>query len=95
MNTTSPTEFPPPIVNDAYLPASTGEVDRSGIETGTRLNLVTGEYRIAELIRGVLYDTDRSTLVASVTEVERPWPGVLESERGSGGGAAQDGSQTR
>ena len=35
------------------------------------------------------------SLVASVTEVERPWPGVLESERGSGGGAAQDGSQTR
>ncbi|HEX7369991.1 MAG TPA: hypothetical protein VF284_06895 [Rhodanobacteraceae bacterium] len=70
MKTTIPTEFPPPIVNDVYLPASTGEVDRSGIDTGTRLNLVTGEYRIAELIRGVLYDTDRSTLVASVTAVD-------------------------
>lgn len=63
-------EFPPPIVNDIYLPASTGEVGRDNSATGTRLNVVTGEYRIAELIRGILYDTDRSTLVASVTSID-------------------------
>jgi hypothetical protein len=35
------------------------------------------------------------SLTASLTKVERPWPGVLESTGGSGGGAKQDGSQTR
>jgi hypothetical protein len=35
------------------------------------------------------------SLVASLTKVERPWAGVVESGRGSGGGAKQDGSQTR
>jgi hypothetical protein len=69
-NPSTPTEFPPPIVNDVYLPASTGEQERTLPERGTRLNLVTGEYRIAELIRGVLYDTERSTLVASVTSID-------------------------
>lgn len=64
------TEFPPPIVNDVYLPESTRETDRSNPEDGMRLNLVTGDYRIAQLVRGVLYDTERSTLVASVTSVD-------------------------
>lgn len=68
MNTA--TEFPPPIVNDAYLSASSGEKERTIPEQGTRLNLVTGEYRIARLIRGILYDTGRATLVASVTSVD-------------------------
>ncbi len=35
------------------------------------------------------------SLTASLTKVERPWQGVLESTGGSGGGAKQDGSQTR
>ena len=35
------------------------------------------------------------SLVASLAKVERPWAGVVESTRGSGGGAKQDGSQTR
>jgi hypothetical protein len=35
------------------------------------------------------------SLTASLTKVERPWRGVLESNRGSGGVAKQDGSQTR
>jgi hypothetical protein len=35
------------------------------------------------------------SLVASLTTVERPWSGVVESSRGSGGGKEQHGSQTR
>jgi len=35
------------------------------------------------------------SLTASLTKVERPWQAVLESRSGSGGGAKQDGSQTR
>jgi hypothetical protein len=35
------------------------------------------------------------SLTASLTKVERPWQAVLESTSGSGGGAKQDGSQTR
>jgi len=35
------------------------------------------------------------SLVASLTKVERPWSAVVESTRGSGGGAERDGSQTR
>jgi hypothetical protein len=35
------------------------------------------------------------SLVASLTKIERPWPAVLESDRGSGGDAKRDGSQTR
>jgi len=35
------------------------------------------------------------SLVASLTKVERPWPAVLESRRGSGGDTERDGSQTR
>jgi hypothetical protein len=35
------------------------------------------------------------SLVASLTKVERPWAGVVESSRGSGGGKGPDGSQTR
>jgi hypothetical protein len=35
------------------------------------------------------------SLVASLTRIERPWAGMVESSRGSGGGAKQDGSQTR
>jgi hypothetical protein len=35
------------------------------------------------------------SLTASLTKVERPWRGVLESKSGPGGGAKQDGSQTR
>lgn len=71
MSTPNPaTEFPPPIVNDVYLPASSGEPERTVAEDGTRLNVVTGEYRIARLIRGILYDTGRATLVASVTSVD-------------------------
>lgn len=69
-NPSIPAEFPPPIVNDVYLPATIGEGDRGIAETGARLNLVTGEYRIAELVRGILYDTERSTLVVSVTSVD-------------------------
>lgn len=68
--TTIPGAFPPPIVNDVYFSASTGEGDRQVAEDGTRLNLVNGEYRIARLIRGILYDTERATLVASVTSVD-------------------------
>lgn len=65
-----PPEFPPPIANDVYLPESARETERSNPEDGTRLNLVTGDYRIAQLVRGVLYDTERATLVASVTSVD-------------------------
>jgi hypothetical protein len=35
------------------------------------------------------------SLTASLVRVERPWSGVLESASGPGGGAKQDGSQTR
>lgn len=71
MSTPNPVaEFPPPIVNDVYLPASSGETERTHPESGSRLNLVTGEYRVAHLIRGILYDTERSTLVASVTSID-------------------------
>jgi len=35
------------------------------------------------------------SLTASLTKVERPWQAVLESTSGSGGGARQNGSQTR
>jgi len=35
------------------------------------------------------------SLVASLTKVERPWAGVVESSRGSGGDAKPDGAQTR
>ena len=35
------------------------------------------------------------SLVASLTKVERPWAGVVESSRGSGGDAEQNGAQTR
>lgn len=73
MNTPNPNpqaEFPPPIVNDVHLPRDPARSEIDGPEDATRINMATGECRIARLIRGVLYDTDHSTLVASVSCVD-------------------------
>lgn len=69
MNTTTPSnaeKFPDPIINDAPVSKDTNPGSVNDPAQAFRINLETGDFRVARIINGIVYDTERSTLVASV-----------------------------
>lgn len=70
MNTPTPSnppEFPDPIINDVPVSKDTNPGTVNDAALALRINFETGDVRVARIIDGIVYDTDRSTLVASIT----------------------------